>query len=329
MKILIADDEAGLRSLLADFLKSLSYEVLQAKDGAEAVGSALADLPDLIVLDVEMPVMSGFEACRILRGNIRTRYIPILFLTSKTEMPDKIKGLMLGADDYLAKPFHAEELKVRIESIVHRSKHQLSANPLTKLPGGPLIEEEAVRRIKDGQSLAFAYIDIDHFKAYNDVYGYKKGDEVISWLAKILIETVEGNGVSSSFVIPAKAGIQTEDLAPLPDFIGHIGGDDFVLITYPQKAQALGETIAQRFDAEAAGFYGEKDKMKGFLETTDRQGALARFPLMSISIAIVTNERRPIEHYAQLVETAAELKHYAKSAQGRTKSLVVMDRRKE
>ena len=311
MKILIADDDANLRLLLSDFLGRQAYEVVTAKDGVEARQLSLEKSPDLIILDVDMPGMSGLEVCRILRKSIRTRYIPILFLTGKREIPDKIAGLSLGADDYLAKPFNAEELKIRIENLLRRSRHQLAANPLTKLPGGPLIEEEAARLIEAGLPLAFLYIDIDNFKAYNDVYGYKKGDEVIGGLARILIEVAE--------LFSAKGD----------NFIGHIGGDDFALITQPPKASPLAEEIARRFDAGVGEFYGETDRTRGFLETLDRKGDPQRFPLMTLSIAVVTNDVRPIEHYGRLAELASELKHFAKSTPDRKKSLVVTERRKE
>ncbi len=308
MRILIADDDEQLVELLERFFRSLGHDVILAKDGVEASAKARDVYPDLIVLDIEMPGKSGYEVCRDLRHNFSTRYIPILFLTGRSDMAAKIAGFTAGADDFLTKPFHPDELKVRAEGLLIRNKQILAANPLTKLPGGTLIEEEAMERIRAGRPLAFAYIDIDHFKAYNDMYGYRKGDDVIVRTATILLEAVRTKGNPE-------------------DFIGHIGGDDFVLITDPGRAWLMADFIAQEFDRFAASCYSDQHRGQGFIEALDRQGARHQFPLMSLSLAIVTNQARSIEHYGQLVEIVSELKKYAKTATRRPGSFVVIDRR--
>ncbi|MBI2069881.1 MAG: response regulator [Elusimicrobia bacterium] len=309
-RILVVDDEPDLRRLVVSHLKTQAHEVVEAVDGLEALKFALGNPPDLIILDVQMPNLSGFEVCKELRQNLRTRYVPILFLTARRQIPDKIQGLALGADDYLAKPFHAGELDARINGILRRSSQQLGANPLTRLPGGPAIEEEALRRLRSGQLFAFTYIDIDHFKAYNDFYGYKKGDEVIKALAQVIIETTDAKGDPD-------------------DFVGHIGGDDFITLGRIEGAAARAQIIAERFDRQSPMFYADKERERGFIVTRGRRGQEQEFPLMTLSIAVVDTESKTIEHYARLAQLASELKTYAKSSGDRKVSLVVTDRRKE
>lgn len=308
MRILIADDDFHTRELLRDLFRSESHEVLLAEDGEQAMLEAKKNPPDIIVLDVMMPGKDGYEVCRELRGNIHTRFIPILFLTGNKEMSKKITGLSLGADDYITKPFDMEELLARVSGILSRSKQALAANPLTHLPGGTLIEEETTKRILTGKPLAFAYVDIDNFKAYNDLYGYQKGDEVIRGTAAILIEAIQKLGNAQ-------------------DFVGHIGGDDFVLMTDPQKANSLANHIAAQFDSKIPAYYNKEHQQLGYVETPDRHGSPRRFPLMTLSIAIATNQKKPIRHYAELVEIVTELKHYAKTMPSRKGSMTVVDRR--
>ncbi|MBI4370321.1 MAG: response regulator [Elusimicrobia bacterium] len=307
-KILVADDDVMHRELLVDILTRLGYLVVTAENGSQALSRTMEHHPDLAVLDVEMPQKNGYEVCRELRAHVRTRNTPILFLTGRAATEDKVSGLMSGGDDYLTKPFEPDELKARLEGLLRRSKQALSANPLTRLPGGPIIEEEAVRRLEQRLPLAFAYIDIDNFKAYNDVYGYQRGDVIIKDLANVLIETTESLGTSD-------------------DFLGHIGGDDFVLITAPARASFLTGHVAQEFDRLVPGYYSKEDYERGFIETLDRKGSPRQFPVMTLSIAVVSNQKGPIEHYGRLVEQAAELKSYAKQMVNRRGSIVVEERR--
>jgi len=309
-KLLVVDDEDEVRNFVGRLMKKEGYLVLAAANGSEAVRLAEIETPDLILMDVTMPVMNGYAACITLRSDFKTRYIPIIFLSSKETVPDKIQGLKLGADDYLTKPCDPEELKARVETVLLRCQRNLAINPLTKLPGNSLIEEEVNEKIRSQRLFAFAYLDIDHFKAYNDLYGFKAGDGVIQFVATLLLHGFQRIGEH-------------------PFFIGHIGGDDFVFMTDPSMIEGIANTIANSFDQERSHFYSEKDINRGFVLVKSRKGQVDSTPLMSLSIAIVTNEKRDLLHYGKVVEIASEMKRFAKTLPDRTGSLVVKDKRKD
>lgn len=182
----------------------------------------------------------------------------------------------------------------------------LDANPLSRLPGNIAIENILKKRLDEGFYLAFCLIDLDDFKAFNDRYGYARGSEVIKATAKIIEEAVAESG--------------TYD-----EFVGHIGGDDFVLVTTPHRFKPICDSIIQKFDKAISAFYDNEDLRKGFIMGKTRQGHEAKFPIMSVSIAVVTNLQRKLMSTIQVGELAAELKEYAKSLHG---SVYVVDRRR-
>ena len=223
-------------------------------------------------------------------------------------MEDKLKGLRAGVDDYIGKPFDLEEVQARLEGALQRRRWDLSSHPLTHLPGSPAIEEEVWKRLRIGFPFTFAYIDVDNFKAYNDVYGYEAGDRVIKSLATLLIEAVK--------------------LAPQGcAFAGHVGGDDFVFLSTIDQMKTVMPQIAKRFDALREEIYDPEDFELGTIHTKDRLGQERRFPLMTLSVAVVSTATRRILHYARLVEIASELKKYIKEQNHNDKSLIIWDRR--
>ena len=183
----------------------------------------------------------------------------------------------------------------------------IDSNPLTRLPGGVAIENILKRRLESGSYLAFCMLDLDNFKSFNDRYGYAKGNEVIRATADLIKDAV------------AKYG--TDD-----DFVGHIGGDDFAVIVKPANYKKICETIIREFDLKVLSFYKPEDKIRGYIEGLTRQGLKVRFPLMSISIAVVTNEHVRKLNHIEVAEIAAELKEHAKSLSG---SVYVVNRRGE
>jgi len=182
----------------------------------------------------------------------------------------------------------------------------LDASPLTRLPGGIAIENVLKKRLDAKQPLAFCIIDLDNFKSYSDRYGYAQGSELIKETARIIEETVRIKGASD-------------------DFIGHIGGDDFVVITVPDRMRIIGEEIIARFDRRIPEFYDDADRKNGYIPGKSRQGVEMKFPLITISIAIVTNEWRVLANPLETSEIAAELKDYAKTI---PKSVYVIDKRR-
>ncbi len=305
-RILIADDEKDIRSLLRTRLEFEGYSVIEAVDGLEAVRLAQEESPDLIVLDVMMPQLDGVEVCNRLRASFTTRHIPVIMVTAKAGKDDKLKGLGRGANDYVTKPFELGELMQRVRNTLEWSHQQRSASPLTGLPGNHSINTEIRRRLGEGQPFSLLQVDVDHFKAFNDYYGYGRGDEAIQLLARILSESVYRSGDPEGFV-------------------GHIGGDDFVVLSSCDAAESLGETILEWFNAAALDLYDEEDRARGQVEVLNRRHEVERFPLMSLTIALVNTDRVPVTHLAQLIDIAQELKAHGKGIPG---SVMVGERRR-
>lgn len=306
-KILVVDDEEHIRKILKFKLEKHGYFVITAENGEVALQVVRRENPDLIILDLMMPKMDGFEVCRRIRRNFQTAQIPIIMLTAKSDMVDKIKGLAGGANDYLVKPYSNEELLLRVKNVLDWNRRQKDANPLTGFAGNRAIEKELQRRIENKESFAFLYMDIDNFKAYNDYYGYQKGDEAILFLADIITESVNSLGGSS-------------------DFVGHIGGDDFVIITSPARAEFIVRHVIDEFDKGSLVLMSEGDIRRGYIEIKNRVGEVKRIPLMSLTIAVVVDEGDRLKHFAQASDIASELKKFGKGMVG---SVVIRERRKE
>ena len=304
-RILVADDDPDLRDILRSVLEPAGFAVTEAEDGARALDAIHQRPPDLLILDYMMPQVTGPEVCRQLKQDMLLRHVPIIMLTGKSELQDKVDGIDAGADDYLVKPFEPAELLARVRMVLRRTSTDLEANPLTRLPGNVSIQRELERRIASGEAYAVCYLDLDRFKAFNDHYGFKRGDEVIQRTAEILLQAVKARGTPG-------------------DFVGHIGGDDFLVITTRDRADALCEAIIAAFDAMAPQLYDAEDRARGHLLHTDRQGQPVKAPLLSISIAVVTNEGGHVTHPGQIARIGAELKAYAKQFD---RSLYVKERR--
>jgi len=296
-KILIADDDPDILDVIRITLEAEGYEVLEAHDGKEAVDMIKKSTPDLLITDFKMPKICGDEVCKILKQDILIQHMPIIMLTGKGEVLDKIQGINAGADDYIVKPFEPQELVARVKMVLRRTARDLDANPLTRLPGNVSIINELRIRITENELFAVCYVDLDKFKAFNDKYGFEKGDEVIKNTARILISSLQQKGTPQ-------------------DFIGHIGGDDFVVITTPEKVDELCKKIIADFTAMVPGLYNKEDLEKGYIIGKDRQKKIKKIPLLSISIGVVTNDKRKIEHVGEVGELGAELKEYAKSLPG-------------
>ncbi len=304
--ILVVEDDLTLRTMLKMQLERVGYCVRTAADGEEALQALGEQLPDLVLLDVIMPKMDGYEVCHSIKSNVATANVPVIMLTSRTDHEDKIRGLRGGANDYVTKPYDVNELLERVRNMLHWSLMQREANPLTGLPGNIAIENEVRGRLISGERFAFMYIDIDNFKAFNDYYSFRKGDEAIKLTASILLSAASLEGDGSSFV-------------------GHIGGDDFVLISNPNCAEAIASAIIAEFDQKIPRLYDASDRERGEIVTSDRQGTPRHYPLMTVTIAVVSNREREIEHWGELSRIAAELKTHGKKQPG---SVVVWDRRR-
>ncbi len=261
-KILAVDDEPDILRLTQYLLESWGYEVITARNGRVAVESATTELPDLILMDVNMEEMNGFEACEKLKGNYVTSAIPVIMLTSQDQVHNKITGLDKGADDYVIKTVDPMELKARIGMIIRRTKEQSSANPLTKLPGNAAIERVVQQLLAEGHTFSVCYCDLDNFKAYNDKYGYEAGDRVLVHTAEVLMSAARQKGNAD-------------------DFVGHIGGDDFVVITTVDREDGICMDLIGNFDRTIPNYYCREDRIRKFIQVENRSGTPEKFPLMS------------------------------------------------
>ena len=306
-RVLVVDDEEPIRKIVTFQLEKAGYEVSTCGDGEEALRTVKEHEPDLILLDVMMPNLDGYEVCRRLKSNYQTSHIPVIMVTAKVELENRLQGFEDGANDYITKPFAITELLVRVKNVLQWSQLQRQANPLTGLPGNVSIEREIERRFQSNGDFSFMYADIDNFKAFNDYYGYSRGDDAIKITADILVESVKAKGNTD-------------------DFVGHIGGDDFVVITSVDRSDLIARDVTKAFDRKIKALFDEKDVERGYVEVINRKGTVDKFPLLTMTIAIVSSENGSIAHMARLSDIASELKRYGKTLDG---SVVVKERRRE
>lgn len=303
--ILVADDQPDLLSLLTYTLESEGFQVRTAANGQEALDSIRHDPPDIAVLDLMMPVKDGFDVCREIREDPILQHLPVIILSASATKASKVEGLNIGADDFISKPVEVAELMARIRMIIRRTNQGLDANPLTHLPGNVAIESRVERALQESRPIAVLYIDLNQFKAFNDAYGYDAGDHVIKETGQLLIRI-------------------SRDDTDNPHFVGHIGGDDFIYIAHPRRMEDIAKRVIREFDELSPSFYNAKDRARGKIVSTDRQGVVKEFPLLSISIGICHNQNRKLHSYAQVSQLGAELKKHAKEKAG---SAYTMDRR--
>ncbi len=287
-RILVVEDDFDISNMLQLYFKSLGYEVYVAPRGEDALEMTRQKLPNVIVLDIMLPDIDGYEVCRRLRTNLRTSHVPILFLTQKDERSDKIKGLELGADDYITKPFDVEELRLRVRNTIKRAELESLTSPSTGLPSGRLIEQQ-LRQLLRREDWGLLYIGVQHLDAFNEVYGFVAGEEVLRFTGMLLNDVVEEMG--------------TPD-----DFIGHIGGDDFIVITKKALVEPLKAELMRRFEENVGTHYDFMTRMQGYLVVKHDDGQEEHVPLMSLAIGTLTSDDGPFTDIREITEAAAEVR---------------------
>jgi PleD family two-component response regulator len=248
-------------------------------------------------VDVQLPDGDGFQLLEGLQAERGAEPFAAVFLTARGEISDKTRGLRLGADDYLTKPFDAQELVARIDGVLRRREAALHASPMTRLPGNRAIEREVDRRLQAQIPFALSYLDLDNLKAFNDTYGYAKADGVVLQTARILSDVLAAHGGEEAF-------------------LGHVGGDDFVILTVPDRADRVCKEAIAAFDRVIPLYYDREDRERGYIEAKDRFGTRRRFPILSLSIATVMVTAGRFRQHAEVARVAAELKQRAKRVPG-------------
>ena len=314
-RVLIVDGSPQDLRIHATTLKGQGYDVATAADGAGARAAVDACVPDLLLIARRLADTDGYTLCASLKRDPRLEKVPVVFITDSREGEDIARCYESGGVDYIVKPCPLVEFLMRVrqpirflrllEEVERLGEMNIDNNPLTHLPGNNTIVQMIQQAIDRGDDVAVLYTDLDNFKAYNDAYGFNEGDDVILFNAETLQTVLR--------VVCADEG-----------FLGHVGGDDFVMIVPADRLEKVGAEIAARFDRGVPAFYRDEDVERGYIESQDRQGNRARFPLMTISMGAVLLEQRPFRMHVEVAEVCAEVKHKAKSITG---SNLFVDRR--
>jgi diguanylate cyclase (GGDEF)-like protein len=303
--VIVVDDDVDIARFVEVNLRLQGYDVLLAQDGETALALIEERCPDLAIIDWMMPRLDGLELTRRLRANPLTTPMPIILLSARSQTAEKVMGLTAGADDYLVKPFDTLELVARVRSTLRRNREYREVSPLTGLPGNNRILREISDRVRSGAEYAVCYIDIDRFKSVNDGYGFGRGDEFITALARSLHRAIVHVGLP-------------------PAFLGHIGGDDFIIVCNPDQFRPVTERAVVDFEAAADGLYDPIDAGRGYLELVTRTGEVKRANLVTLSIGVALSTHHRFSDPREAVSFASEMKTVAKKRDG---SFVAFDRR--
>ena len=295
-RLLVVEDDADIGNMLKIYFSGMDFDVDVAVRGSDALEKTKQVLPHLIVLDIMLPDIDGYEVCRNLRTNMRTSHIPVIFLTQKDERSDKLQGLELGADDYITKPFDIEELKLRVQGAIRRSERESLTDPRSGRPAGRLIEEQ-LRRIIREKGWALLDAGVKNFEPFKDVYGFVAGDDVMRFTSVLIGEIVDELGNTS-------------------DFIGHAGGDNFIIITTEEKASAIKARLKERFDKEVQTHYNFIDRQQGFMQSPATDGATVKVPFMTMSVGVVSPSKDSFADIREITELSAEARRQDNSAGG-------------
>ncbi|WP_084557260.1 response regulator [Hamadaea tsunoensis] len=304
--ILVVDDDRDIVRFVEVNLRLHGFDVMTACDGEAALEVIETRRPDLAIVDLTMPRMDGLGLTRRLRADPMTAALPIIMLTARAMTADKVLGLSAGADDYLVKPFDTLELVARVRSTLRRNQEYREVSPLTGLPGNTRILREINDRVHSGVDYAVCYIDVDRFKAVNDAYGFGRGDDFITALARACHRAV------------VEAGLP-------PVFVGHVGGDDFVLVLTPEQVRPVTTRAVELFESAADELYDPVAAARGYLEITDRRGNVQRANLVTLSIGVALSTSRVFTDPREVIAAASEMKSVAKTQPG---SFVAIDRRR-
>ncbi len=294
-KILVIDDDELIRKNLTENLSADGHRVVCAVNGQDAFDKLKAFRADLVILDLEMPVMNGFEFLQTFRKRPEYNVVPVIVLSGKNTPAEIVRALKLGAANYILKPSAPSVISRHIQTTFEITSKYADLNPLTGLPGNHVIALQVNQKLSKNDKFAFCYADLDNFKAYNDFYGFEKGDKVLLYTADILRKTL---------------GI-LEDT-----FIGNIGGDDFVIIMPIDNFEKHLKSFIKAFDSGIKAFYETKDYMAGAISVMNRDGQIKEFPIISVSIGIVPSTTNTYYSILDISDAAVEVKKKAKSLTG-------------
>lgn len=304
--IYIIDNSGSVLNVLKQIFKNeIDYQFKSVR--AEELNVALTNIPDMIIIDEDTIDMDIVDLCKSIRENEDNSITPIIVISSEWEKEHRVKILEQSVEYFIIKPVDQEYLYFTVKNLLRLLQTNRRISPLTGLPGNVQIQAEMKKRLLNREKFAVFYFDLDNFKAYNDIYGFSNGDEIIKFTAKTIVKNIHALGLDNSF-------------------IGHIGGDDFIAITSYTDFDRICNNIIIDFDTNVLDFYNESDIQKGYIEVANRRGIIEQFPLTSISIGVVEIEPGRFKNTLEIGEVGAQVKHQAKSIMGST---YIINRRKK
>lgn len=297
--IYIIDNENELRDKLKESFKRETDEYKFKTVTTSELEVALRNIPSLIIIDEDTTDINIVEFCKSIRSNEDNSITPIIVVSSNREKEHAVDVLKTDVQYYIKKPIDDEYFFYTIKNIVGLLTKNRRISPLTGLPGNVQIQTEMKKRLLNKETFAILYFDLDNFKAYNDVYGFANGDEIIKFTARTISKHIHQ--------------IQDSD-----NFIGHIGGDDFVAIIGQTDYDKVCQNIILEFDKYAVDYYNEIDVERGYVEVANRRGIIEQFPLTTISIAVLEVDSKIYKTTLEIGEVAGQIKHRAKTVPGST-----------
>ncbi|KAB2906144.1 MAG: response regulator transcription factor [Anaerolineae bacterium] len=283
-RILVVEDDYDISNMLRIYFTGQGYDVQVAPRGGDALLMTRKQLPQLIVLDIMLPDMNGFDVCRELRTTTRTSHIPIIFLTQKDERSDRIAGLELGADDYITKPFDIEELKLRVKNQIERAERDQSTDPSSNLPTSQLIEDKLRQLITENSTWTYIDAKIMNSDPFREVYGFVAWTEVLRFTALLMGEIVDSFGTPN-------------------DFLGHPGNDNFIIVTYSTKSREMEEALVAKFNQEVQQHYSFIDRERSKIIHAGEEKSL-----MMLATGSVSNVNQRYSDIREITELAAEVR---------------------
>lgn len=302
---IIDDDESSILVFNKLFENDTEYKFISVK--SDQIDIALKNIPSIIIINEDAIEVDIVELCKKIRSDDDNSITPIIVVSSNSEKEHRIQILKESVEYYIKKPVNAQYLYYTIKNLGRLITINRRISPLTGLPGNVQIHAELKKRISNKEEFSVLYLDLDNFKAYNDVYGFLKGDEIIKFTADTIMTSIHS-------------------LIPNNSFIGHIGGDDFIAIVPTLNCEDVCKDIIANFDANVVRFFTEDDVEKGYIEVANRKGVIEQFPLTSISIGVVEVDVGRFANILEIGEVGAQVKHMAKSVMG---SSYAIDRRKK
>ena len=301
---IIDDDESSLPIFRELFRNDNEFKFIGVK--TEQIDIALKNIPFLIIINEDAIDRDVVEVCKKIRRDEDNQITPIIVVSSNSDRKHKLDVLSQSVEYYIKKPVDTDYLYYTIKNLNRLLNINRKISPLTGLPGNVQIHAELKKRISKGQEFSVLYLDLDNFKAYNDVYGFLKGDQIIEFTAQTIMQCVHSMFLENSF-------------------IGHIGGDDFIAIVPTVEVDEICQSIIACFDKNVTKFFTEEDLEKGYIEVANRKGIMEQFALTSISIGVVIVEKGRFNNILEIGDVGAQVKHVAKSVMG---SSYAVDRRK-